>query len=94
MKTVDHDTRVGAIVHLDGTAYTHCHFTDCLFVYSGGPREPFRDNTVINPTYRLEGPAHETVEHLRDEYQGGNREFVEEVIAYIRGAGTGGPTVP
>ena len=94
MKTVDHDTRVGAVVRLDDTSYTNCHFTDCTCIYGGGPRRQFSHNVVINPQYRFDGAAQETVDFLRDHYLSGHREFVEAVIDYIKGVGKEGQLVP
>ena len=73
-------------IALDGEAFRNCEFRDCRLVYSGGKAPRFDDCKVINCEWKFEGPAAETLAHLRGVWNAGGKAAVQGMIKEITGA--------
>lgn len=65
MNKVRNSTFTNSRVDLDNVAYDSCKFSDCLVVYSGRSPISLSGCDFKNCTWKLEGPAQNTIMFLR-----------------------------
>jgi hypothetical protein len=71
---------------LDGETYAGCEFRACRLVYAGGEAPSFEACKFEDCDWRLEGPAAETLSHLRVMWNAGAKPAVQAIIKDITGA--------
>lgn len=74
-------------VVLDGETFSDCEFRKCRLVYSGGPPPHFDGCRFDECEWRLEGPAAQTLEHLKVVWNAGGKATVQALIKEITGGG-------
>ncbi len=80
--TFNHET-----VQLDGESYDGCEFKHCRLVYSGGAAPIFSGCKFDDCDWRLEGPAAQTLAHLKAVWGAGGKAVVQGLIKEITGGG-------
>jgi hypothetical protein len=73
-------------VVLDGEAFSGCEFRACRLVYSGGEPPQFDNCKFDDCEWKLEGPAAQTLTHLRGIWNAGGKAPVQAMIKDITGA--------
>jgi hypothetical protein len=73
-------------VSLDGEVFQRCEFRDCRLVYSGGEPPQFDDCKFDACEWKFEGPATQTLAHLRVMWNAGAKAPIQAVIKQITGA--------
>ncbi len=73
-------------VSLDGEYFDGCEFRDCRMIYAGGAAPVFTDCKFDNCEWRFDGPAGNTLEHLRAMWAAGAKAQVQVMIKEITGA--------
>jgi len=73
-------------VALDGEAFSHCEFRACRLVYAGGEPPRFDRCRFEDCEWKLEGPAAQTLVHLRAMWNAGAKVPVQGMIKEITGA--------
>jgi hypothetical protein len=70
-------------VALDGEAFSRCEFRACRLVYSGGEPPQFDRCRFEDCEWKLEGPAAQTLAHLRGMWNAGAKVPVQAIIKEI-----------
>ena len=73
-------------VALDGERFEDCEFRDCRLVYAGGEAPVFKNCQFHNCDWKMDGPAGQTLEHLRAMWAAGAKTQVQGLIKEITGA--------
>jgi hypothetical protein len=73
-------------VVLDGQAFSQCEFQDCRLLYSGGEAPTFDNCKFQACEWKLDGPAAQTLAHLRAVWNAGGKATVQALIKDITGA--------
>lgn len=73
-------------VALDGETFNGCEFRACRLVYSGGAAPQFHDCKFDGCEWKLQGPAADTLVHLRAMWNAGAKPAVQAMIKDITGA--------
>ena len=73
-------------VYLDGEHFTDCEFRDSRLVYSGGPAPVFDGCKVDACEWKFEGPAADTLAHMKAVWAAGGKQTVQALIKEITGA--------
>lgn len=92
MKFIDTSIK-GDTVHLDGNEYHRCEFTRCRLVYSGGELPVFMNCKIDHCVFTFDGSAGRTLEYMRMLSSLSNGALVEEILATVKGANSGGAKV-
>lgn len=74
-------------VTLDGESFHACEFRDCRMVYSGGELPDFQKCRFDGCDWKFEGPAADTLAHLKLIWSIGGKAPVQALIKDITGAG-------
>jgi hypothetical protein len=74
-------------VVLDGEAFEDCEFRECRLVYSGGPPPVFNHCRFDECEWKFDGPAANTLAHLKLIWSVGGKAPVQAMIKEITGAG-------
>ena len=83
MSAVDREFANQRVV-MDGEEFVRCRFTNCTFVYSGGPPPKFDGCVIDNPKFTFEGAAQNTLGVLAGLYHGGFKTMIEGTFQSIR----------
>ncbi len=73
-------------INLDGMTFEGCEFRKCKLIYSGGEAPIFEDCKFDNCEWRMDGPAADTLLHLRAMWNAGAKPVVQGLIKEITGA--------
>ena len=73
-------------LHLDGERYEDCEFRACRLVYAGGAHPVFKACRFADCEWKFEGPAAETLAHLKGLWSAGEKPAVQALIKEITGA--------
>jgi hypothetical protein len=74
-------------IQLDGEHFADCEFKKCRMVYAGGPAPTFRDCRFDDCEWKFEGPAEQTLAHLKAVWNAGGKAPVQALIKEITGGG-------
>lgn len=74
-------------VALDGESFSDCEFRDSRLVYSGGEPPHFEGCRFTGCDWRFEGPAANTLAHLKVVWGAGGKAPVQQMIKEITGGG-------
>jgi hypothetical protein len=80
--TFNHETVV-----LDGESFSDCEFRDCRLIYSGGEAPSFSDCKFDKCEWKIDGPAAQTMAHLKAVWAAGGKSTVQLWIKEITGGG-------
>jgi hypothetical protein len=70
-------------VELDGEIFSNCEFRACRLLYSGGEPPVFDDCRFDDCEWKFEGPAANTLAHLKIVWSAGGKAPVQAMIKEI-----------
>ena len=73
-------------VSLDGEHFADCEFRKCRLVYAGGEPPSFEGCRFDACEWKLEGPAANTLAHLKAVWSAGAKPYVQGLIKEVTGA--------
>ena len=73
-------------VTLDGMTFEGCEFRKCRLIYTGGEAPVFEGCKFDACEWRIEGPAANTLAHLKAMWSAGAKPVVQGLIKEITGA--------
>ncbi len=73
-------------VNLDGMTFEECEFRKCRLIYSGGEAPIFESCKFDGCEWRMDGPAADTLAHLKAMWNAGAKPVVQGLIKEITGA--------
>jgi len=74
-------------VSLDGEQFSDCEFRDCRLTYAGGKAPTFDNCKIVDCEWKFEGPAEQTLAHLKAVWNAGGKAPVQAMIKEITGGG-------
>ena len=74
-------------VALDGEVFADCEFRDCRMVFTGGTPPHFDNCKFLGCDWRFEGPAANTLAHMKVVWGAGGKAPVQAMIKEITGGG-------
>lgn len=74
-------------VALDGESFADCEFRTCRMVYAGGELPHFSQCRFDDCEWKFEGPAAQTLAHLKLVWSVGGKAPVQAMIKEITGGG-------
>ncbi|MEO8926723.1 MAG: hypothetical protein ABI306_06115 [Caulobacteraceae bacterium] len=79
--------RTHETVSLDGEHFEDCEFRQCRLVFAGGTPPSFIGCRFDHCEWKFEGPAVNTLAHLKVVWGAGGKALVQGLIKEITGAG-------